>query len=198
MKPEMRICLSCKVEFVSKRTNHRCCGRLCSIRNAINKNGSCYVPKKHVERECLWCKKKFKSNRGDRKCCNRSCSTMLGKSRTPENKTYETRPCRGCGESFVPKRHDAKHCKRECDPRHTTKSIVAKVYTEQEKELERKKAIARKEAWLAFPDVKPCEKCGICKANNQRHHEDYDKPLEINWLCPLCHTKRHREIDKAS
>lgn len=39
---------------------------------------------------------------------------------------------------------------------------------------------------------KPCTKCGNEKS--VAHHEDYDKPLEIVWLCSVCHKKRHKEI----
>jgi len=35
-----------------------------------------------------------------------------------------------------------------------------------------------------------CEVCGReCKVI--AHHEDYDKPLEVEWLCRACHAKRH-------
>lgn len=36
---------------------------------------------------------------------------------------------------------------------------------------------------------KPCEKCG--KEKSEAHHEDYNKPLEIVWLCKKHHTERH-------
>ena len=38
-----------------------------------------------------------------------------------------------------------------------------------------------------------CEKCG--NENSLAHHEDYDKPLMVNWLCQPCHKKRHKEIN---
>lgn len=39
----------------------------------------------------------------------------------------------------------------------------------------------------------PCEKCGEIKS--YAHHEDYDKPLDVMWLCQPCHKKRHIEIN---
>jgi hypothetical protein len=44
--------------------------------------------------------------------------------------------------------------------------------------------------------VKPtsCEDCGNAapKRALHGHHEDYSKPLEVEWLCTTCHGKRHR------
>lgn len=44
--------------------------------------------------------------------------------------------------------------------------------------------------------VGTCECCGS-KERVEAHHENYFKPLEVNWLCPPCHGKRHREINEA-
>jgi hypothetical protein len=37
-----------------------------------------------------------------------------------------------------------------------------------------------------------CERCGAEKP--YAHHEDYNKPLDIMWLCQPCHKQRHKEI----
>ena len=36
---------------------------------------------------------------------------------------------------------------------------------------------------------KPCERCG--SENSQMHHEDYSKPLAVEWLCRKCHLAEH-------
>ena len=42
----------------------------------------------------------------------------------------------------------------------------------------------------------PCSVCG--NGQSIAHHEDYDKPLDVVWLCQPCHKARHAEINKAS
>lgn len=37
---------------------------------------------------------------------------------------------------------------------------------------------------------KPCERCGEEDAP-QMHHADYSKPLQVIWLCELCHENHH-------
>lgn len=40
----------------------------------------------------------------------------------------------------------------------------------------------------------PCIRCGEKKSH--AHHEDYDKPLDVIWLCQICHSQRHQELKK--
>ena len=59
------------------------------------------------------------------------------------------------------------------------------------------KDIARKKlnrAVFAGRIIKPdiCEICGELSLIIHGHHEDYDKPLDVLWVCPGCHTDIHR------
>jgi hypothetical protein len=37
-----------------------------------------------------------------------------------------------------------------------------------------------------------CWRCGDPKA--QKHHPDYSKPLEVEWLCRTCHLLHHQNV----
>ena len=52
---------------------------------------------------------------------------------------------------------------------------------------------AVKSGKLIRPDH--CSKC-LVQCFPQAHHDDYNKPLDVMWLCPICHAHRHRELGK--
>jgi len=39
---------------------------------------------------------------------------------------------------------------------------------------------------------KPCIRCNSEKS--LAHHENYDEPLNVMWLCQICHKIRHKEL----
>lgn len=39
-----------------------------------------------------------------------------------------------------------------------------------------------------------CQSCGVSGIELEKHHPDYSKPLEVQWLCTTCHGKtRHKD-----
>lgn len=55
-------------------------------------------------------------------------------------------------------------------------------------------AMAIKFGHLIRPEI--CHSCKIqCKP--QAHHHDYEKPLEVVWLCRKCHGEEHRTSSSA-
>lgn len=45
-----------------------------------------------------------------------------------------------------------------------------------------------------YPIPQPCVKCGA--PGKHKHHPDYKKPFEIEWLCIPCHHKECPRISK--
>jgi hypothetical protein len=43
----------------------------------------------------------------------------------------------------------------------------------------------------------PCERCGTTQ-HVVAHHEDYNKPLDVLWLCKQHHKERHMEIEREN
>ena len=92
------------------------------------------------------------------------------------------------------------HC-RECNTERASKYRKTKVgkeniYSAVYKSIKKhqKKQDARILVRLAIESGKleklPCEVCGKEKVDG--HHEDYNKPLEVNWLCRKHHANLHK------
>ena len=45
-----------------------------------------------------------------------------------------------------------------------------------------------RDGYIVKPDT--CQDCGA-GGTIHGHHHDYAKPLDVEWLCPLCHAQRH-------
>lgn len=67
------------------------------------------------------------------------------------------------------------------------------IYQYNSRNVEKKKAhsilkYAIKKGVIKKPNN--CEKCKI-SSRLEAHHNDYLKPLDVQWLCTSCHNKRH-------
>ena len=68
-------------------------------------------------------------------------------------------------------------------------------YREKNKELHSIKIKARRMVEFAIKighieKINLCEECGKI-GKMDAHHENYLKPLEIKWLCRVCHKQKH-------
>jgi hypothetical protein len=52
---------------------------------------------------------------------------------------------------------------------------------------------AVKSGMIVRPDH--CSRC-LIPGEPQAHHDDYSKPLDVMWLCPICHAARHKELGR--
>lgn len=99
--------------------------------------------------------------------------------------------CSVCGEFLELNRIYLKVYCRSCENQY--KREYRKTYVLPKPEEKKNKCRS-----LAYSGLKsgklipqPCEKCGETKV--EMHHEDYDKPLEVIWLCRICHMDLHNE-----
>jgi len=75
-------------------------------------------------------------------------------------------------------------CKRWTAPRTKKRITQLQVCEQVRKNI--------KQGVLDRPDN--CENCGITHNYIHGHHNDYSKPLCVEWLCPTCHYQRHEQM----
>lgn len=46
--------------------------------------------------------------------------------------------------------------------------------------------------FLLRPEI--CPKCNRSDLKINAHHEDYTKPLDVQWMCSQCHGIKHRNV----
>lgn len=131
---------------------------------------------KVVERVCEYCNTTFpveqkEVNKGRGKFCGRSCKSKYYHYMKPQD--GKSNPNWKGG--------------RTSDPYNS--------YVKRYKEYNRKKANTHRKVMYAVQQgqliKEPCEVCG--DVNSEAHHDDYDKPLEVRWLCRKHHNELHRQ-----
>lgn len=113
--------------------------------------------------------------------------------------------CENCGVSFsIKPSRRARFCSRNCaasgEHNPSFKGWLSKDNVRYKLRFERKfpeKAAAHRAVRRALRNGslvrQPCERCRSTDRIHA-HHEDYSKPLTVNWLCGPCHQARHREL----
>ena len=79
----------------------------------------------------------------------------------------------------------------QTDKRKSLQSRVLKEYRKQYPE--RSAAQATAERAVKFGKIKKKDHCEICGKGGrmEMHHHDYDQPLRVVFLCPVCHRGLH-------
>jgi hypothetical protein len=121
----------------------------------------------------------------------------------------ESRHCYMCDEFYPPTEFykDGNRLGRRCRRCHNSrKNRITPTYREKArrhrlKYPERAKAysllaLAIKRGEIRKP--KKCEECEMLRVKVQGHHNDYEKPLEVIWLCHTCHMKKHGRWREAA
>lgn len=127
-------------------------------------------------------------------------------SRTPTTsatKLASARAYKAANRELLREQQKAYNAERLADPERRKKKLQQdkesrkrnyakrKAYDEaRDKQKYRARNIVRNRIYRGTLTRKPCEKCGL--PNAHAHHDDYSKPLEIRWLCPVHHKEAHR------
>ena len=108
--------------------------------------------------------------------------------------------CKTCNKKDVSKnyRDNIDHYKEYDKERNSNRTETLTITSREHRHRNPEKYKARTALNNALRDGKiiktPCIKCGS-EENIQGHHEDYSKPLEVEWLCFTCHRKDHGQFD---
>lgn len=98
-------------------------------------------------------------------------------------------------DNYLSKTDQYKAYERERSDRPERKQQVAK-YQKQRRiknpEKERVRAATSKLIQTGKLKRLPCEHCGSEPA--EAHHETYDDPYKVKWLCFVCHRKTHGQL----
>ena len=99
--------------------------------------------------------------------------------------------CQQCGQDFKPAKLSRKFCSRQCKTLASRGRKKKSVTDPKARAAHTAVRAAVRDGRLTRPSG--CEQCGQVRKIEAAHH-DYDKPLEVRWLCVPC----HRRWDKAN
>lgn len=133
--------------------------------------------KKWIDRVCLLCRKEFKVMPSKVKAGHGNyCSVQC----LPQNQKGKKGTCQE-------KEKNSNWKGRITANRYRYKLIETQRYPEKIKARDIVKKAKKSGKLIVQP-------CSICKNTDRihAHHEDYNKPLEVIWLCSKCHHEKHQ------
>lgn len=94
-----------------------------------------------------------------------------------------------------PHRKNGRDC-LECHNAAERRRRHARPMTPEERKKSNARSLAHINLKLGKLKRQPCEHSG-CKQQAQMHHDDYDKPLDVRWLCRDHHVGLHNEKNRS-
>lgn len=109
--------------------------------------------------------------------------------------------CKSCTKSDVAKHREANIDRIRAYDKERAKNKDRRALMTEVNRIWREQDVRRSRAHTAVARAiragklvrQDCERCGEHKT--VAHHEDYDYPLQVMWLCGVCHKQRHKELD---
>lgn len=205
------VCRICGKEFKFWHSQAKTCGKECSKkysselkrlyrlnnREKTKEKGREYYYKhrKLKEKICKICGKSFYLRGSKAKTCSEECrkinirinrnrNSKIWVRRHPEKRKEITRQYSIKNKAILNKKSREWHKKNPQKGRESTKRW-------RKANPEKRNAQARAQNNIKIPEGQLCVLCNIKKAID-RHHEDYSKPLDVQFLCRGCHLLVHR------
>lgn len=107
--------------------------------------------------------------------------------------------CIVCGADFMARKDElkrgfAKCCSRRCASSLGRLALKQMAFSPTKSKAEQIRAsglVNMRERRGAIVKPSCCQQCGVQGKKLDKHHEDYQKPDEVVFLCRSCHMKRH-------
>ena len=104
--------------------------------------------------------------------------------------------CKNCVKAYQQSKYGKKLYQKAAKKYSRTKKGRISQRKHRESSFEKRRAHMALRHAIEIGKAKRPNKCSDCnkKCKPEGHHWDYDKPLEVIWLCKQCHCKLHSEI----
>jgi hypothetical protein len=97
------------------------------------------------------------------------------------------------------------HVYQHCTARAVARSLLHTASKERCPRMATAEETTKRDAWAIVAAARdkgkivpaPCKRCGAT-INIHGHHENYARPLDLTWLCSVCHGTRHGVLRAAA